>query len=79
MASQRWLPIAALLVFVAAVANGHGAGPTPPQATAFMGTWVIDMTGPAAFNATHVIRIWDMNGVVAASSWRERRVEHFGS
>jgi len=67
MAHRRWLPIAALLVFVAPAASGQGSALTPAQAGAFMGTWVIDMTEPAAFKGTHTVRIWDNNGVVAAS------------
>jgi hypothetical protein len=67
MAHRRWLPIAALLVFVAPAASGQGSALTPAQAGAFMGTWVIDMTEPAAFKGTHTVRIWDKNGVVAAS------------
>ncbi len=35
--------------------------------TAFMGTWVINFTEPAAFKTTQTVRIWNQNGVVAAS------------
>jgi hypothetical protein len=37
----------------------------PAQASAFMGTWVIAMTNPQG--ATQTVKIWDQNGVVAAS------------
>jgi hypothetical protein len=68
MAHRRWLPVTALLVLMATTANGQGsAALTPAQATAFLGTWVIDMTEPAAFTGTHTIRVWDRGGVVAAS------------
>ena len=67
MAHRRWLPLAALLVFTTSAANGQGPAPTPAQASAFMGTWIIDMTQPAAFKGTHTLRIWDSSGVVAAS------------
>jgi hypothetical protein len=66
-AHRRWLPMAALLVLVASVADGQGSALTPAQATAFMGTWVIDMTEPAGFKGTHTVKILDKNGVVAAS------------
>jgi hypothetical protein len=78
MTHQRWLPIAALLVFVASVANGQGTALTPAQASAFMGTWVIDMTEPAAFEATHTVRVWDKNGVVAASLRAGNTIEATG-
>ena len=32
-----------------------------------MGTWVISFTEPAAFRTTQTVRIWNQNGVVAAS------------
>jgi hypothetical protein len=63
----RWLPMAVLLVFMASAASGQGSPVTPAQATAFMGTWVIDMTEPAEFKGTQTLRIWDRNGAVAAS------------
>ena len=63
-----WLPIAALLVFLASPAGGQSPAPlTPAQGAAFIGTWVINMTEPAAFMGTQTFRIWDKNGIVAAS------------
>jgi len=44
MAHRRWLPIAALFVFVAPAVSGQGLALTPAQAGAFMGTWVFTMT-----------------------------------
>lgn len=65
---RRWLRVTALVLLSASFANGQGsAALTPAQATAFLGTWVIDMTEPLAFKGTHTVRIWDRNGVVAAS------------
>lgn len=32
-----------------------------------MGTWVIEMTEPAAFRSTHTVRVWEKDGAVAAS------------
>ena len=78
MAHRRWLPIATLLVFVTLPVNGQGAALTPAQAAAFMGTWVIDMTEPAAFKAKHTVRIWDKNGVVAASLQAGNTIEATG-
>jgi hypothetical protein len=68
MAHRRWLPIAALLVFVAPAVSGQGSALTPAQASAFMGTWVFTMTEPAHFKGSaQIVRIWDQNGRVAAS------------
>src|SRR5262245_47547934 len=66
MANRRWLP-ATVLVFAASVATAQESSLRTAQATAFMGTWVIDMTEPAGFKGTHTVGIWDNNGVVAAS------------
>ena len=67
MMRQLWIPMTALLVFGAPAANTQGSALTSAQATAFMGTWVISMTEPAAFKGTQTVRVWDRNGVVAAS------------
>jgi hypothetical protein len=65
IAHRRWLAMAALLVFGALAASGQGSALTPAQAPAFMGTWVFAMTNPAGSQQT--VRIWDKNGVIAAS------------
>jgi len=62
---RRWLAMAALLVFGALAASGQGSGLPPPQAPAFMGTWLFDMTNPAGSQQT--VRISEKNGVIAAS------------
>jgi hypothetical protein len=67
MTDRRWLPMAGLLVFVAVGARGQGSVPTPEQATAFMGTWVVEMTEPPDFKATQILRIWNRDGALAAS------------
>jgi hypothetical protein len=54
------------LLFAGSAAAGQGAL-NSSEATAFMGTWVVDMTEPAAFKGTHTVRIWDQSGAVAAS------------
>jgi len=64
---RRWLPVAVLWVFVQTPAYGQGAVLTPAQVAPFLGTWVIEMTDPPAFKGTHTVRVWDKNGVVAAS------------
>jgi hypothetical protein len=47
---------------------GQGATIDSAQATAFFGTWVIEMTSPAELKGTQAtVRIWDQNGTVAAS------------
>jgi hypothetical protein len=64
-AHRRWLAMATLLLFGALAANGQGSALTPAQARAFIGTWVFAMTNPAGSQQT--VRIWDKNGVIAAS------------
>ena len=41
--------------------------PTPAKAKAFLGVWVIEMTEPAVFKGTHMIRVWENGGTLAAS------------
>jgi hypothetical protein len=65
IAHRRWLAMAAVFVFGALAASGQGAALTPAQAPAFMGTWVFAMTNPVGSQQT--VRIWDKNGVIAAS------------
>ena len=67
MALRRRALVATLLVFVASAASGQGSAPTPVQVTPFIGRWAIDMTEPAEFKGTQTLRIWEMNGVLAAS------------
>ena len=67
MAQQRWIPTAALFVLIASVAYGQASALTPAQVSPFMGTWVIEMTEPAAFRGTHTVRVWEKDGAVAAS------------
>jgi hypothetical protein len=57
-----------LLLFMAQVASGQESSPASAQASAFLGTWKIDMSSPAALVGTNeTIRIWNRNGTVAAS------------
>lgn len=65
VAYRRWLAMPALLVFGALTASGQSSVVTRVQPTAFMGTWVFAMTNPAGSEQT--VRIWDKNGVVAAT------------
>jgi hypothetical protein len=63
----RALAVCALLVFAASESNGQGSVVSPNEARPFLGTWIIEMTEPAAFRGTHTVRIWERDGVVAAS------------
>ena len=67
MIRQRWLPKVDFFVVAASPAIGQGSALTPPQAAAFMGTWVIEYTEPSAFKTTQTVRIFDRKGGVAAS------------
>lgn len=57
--------LAALLLFGGPAAGGQGSAVAPAEATAFMGTWVIEIT--EAMTATQTVKIWEKNGAVAAS------------
>lgn len=63
----RSLGVCALLVFAASESNGQGSVLGPNEAKPFLGAWTIEMTEPAAFKATHTVRIWEKSGAVAAS------------
>lgn len=68
MALRQWLVIVALLGFMAPAASAQGSAPTPGQAAAFMGTWAFTMTEPDEMKgSSQTVRIWDNNGVLAAS------------
>ena len=58
-----------LLLFIAQEpVSGQGSSPTSAQASAFLGTWKIEMSSPAALVGTNeTVRIWDKHGTVAAS------------
>jgi hypothetical protein len=64
---RRALLVAGFLVVAASGASAQSPSLTSADAKPFLGVWVIEMTEPAAFKATHTIRIWDRNGTVAAS------------
>jgi hypothetical protein len=63
----RSLTVCAFLLFAASESNGQGSVLGPNEAKPFLGTWIIEMTEPAAFRGTHAVRVWDRGGVVAAS------------
>jgi hypothetical protein len=67
MAHRRWIATAALFVLTASLVYGQGSALTPAQASPFLGTWVIEMTEPAAFRGTHTVRVWEKTGAVVAS------------
>ena len=68
MSNQRfWTMVVMVLLFVGPVAGGQGSIDSS-QASAFMGSWVFTMTEPESFKGSQqTVRIWDKNGVVAAS------------
>ena len=55
----------AMSCLVGSAAGWQPSAVNSSQATAFMGTWLITMTNPQG--ATERVRIWDHNGVAAAS------------
>ena len=57
----------ALMVLAASESNAQGLRLSPNEAKPFLGTWIIEMTEPAAFKGTHTVRIWEKSGAVAAS------------
>src|SRR5215471_20802346 len=66
MTRQRlWTTMAAVVLLVGPVAGRQGSALDSSQASAFMGTWVFTMTNPQGAHET--VRIWDKNGIVAAS------------
>jgi hypothetical protein len=54
-----------LLLVVGSAWGGQASSIPSSQATAFMGTWVINMTNPPG--AQETVRILDKDGIVAAS------------
>ena len=61
----RLWTLSMLLLAVPVAAGQDGRALDSSEATAFMGTWVLSMTNPQGAHET--VRIWDKNGVVAAS------------
>ncbi len=65
---RRIALVAALLVYGGAAVVGQDSTLASSQATAFIGTWALTMTEPEAFKGSQqTVRIWNKNGVVAAS------------
>jgi hypothetical protein len=63
---HRLLPVTAVVLLLAAPEGvAQGAHAKSSELAAFMGTWVFTMTNPQGSEQT--VRIWDKNGVVAAS------------
>ena len=67
--SSRLTPVAAAILIAVAGVPASGQSPTiaAKQATAFIGTWVIDIASPAALKGTETVRVWEKDGLVAAS------------
>ena len=70
------IPALAILFSAAPAASGQGSTVSSSQGTAFMGTWVIDMT--EAMRGTQTVRIWERNGAVAASVGESPAIEVTG-
>jgi hypothetical protein len=65
---RRLALVAALLVYGGAAVGGQDSTRASSQATPFIGTWALTMTEPEAFKGSQqTVRIWNKNGVVAAS------------
>jgi len=56
-----------MAVLLAPSALAQSALTPSTQATAFLGTWVIEMTQPAAFKGRHTVTISDNNGALTAN------------
>jgi hypothetical protein len=69
MIRQRvWPTVAVLLLLRAPEAIGQSVSLKPSELAPFLGTWVLTMTEPEALRGSEqTVRIWDKNGVVAAS------------
>lgn len=60
--------IGALVVLLSSTASAQGGPVQPGQVAPFIGTWAFTMTEPEAFKGSQqTIKIWDKNGVVAAT------------
>jgi hypothetical protein len=63
-----WLATTAVLLLVNPAAGRQAPATQPSQMTAFIGTWVFDMTDPPDLVGTkETVRILEKNGVVAAT------------
>ena len=57
-----------LIVIAGTAASGQAPTVSSRQATAFIGTWVIDMTSPDELKGTReTVRVWEKDGLIAAS------------
>src|SRR5436305_13144001 len=54
-----------VILLAGSTAAEQGSTLDSAHVSAFMGTWVLTMTNPAG--ATETVRIWDKNGLAAAS------------
>ena len=77
MTSHRlWIPTLAVFFSAGLAAGGQRLTVSSSQATAFIGTWVIDMT--EAMRGTQTVRIWERNGAFAASVGKSPAIEVTG-
>jgi hypothetical protein len=65
-AFSRSLWVCAFLAF-ASQSSAQGIGLSPNEAKPFLGTWIVEMTEPAAFKGTHTVKVWERSGAVAVS------------
>ena len=59
------IALTAVVSFVTSLSGWQAATVSSKDASAFIGTWVIAMSNPQG--ATETLRIWDQNGVMAAT------------
>jgi hypothetical protein len=66
-ASHVWMA-SVFTILSCAAASAQGSAPRSPDAATFIGTWAVTMTEPVEMKGLqHTVRIWDNNGVIAAS------------
>ena len=69
------LPV--IMVLFATPAAGQGPPLRPSDVAEFMGTWAVTMTDPPELKGlVWTVRVWDENGVVAASFQAGRSPSH---
>ena len=70
MGRRLWPTMAVVLLLAGPVGAGQNSAVHSSEVTAFIGTWAFTMTDPQGAHET--VRIWDKNGLVAASVQAER-------
>lgn len=70
MGQRLRLALALVLVLPMRTSGEESCAPKSTEAHAFIGTWVLAMTNPQGAHET--VRIWDKDGLIAASVQSER-------